>query len=52
MGNHVMLFPFDYLGNHVMDRFWEVSRIVSFWLVYKEVFVTLRNTFILYKVMI
>jgi len=21
MGNHVILFSFDYLGNHVVDRF-------------------------------
>jgi len=46
MGNHVILFSFDYLGNHVVDKFWEVSWVVSIWLVYKEVFVTLRNTFI------
>jgi len=52
MGNHVILFSFDYLGNHVVDRFWEVFWVVSIWLVYKEVFVTLRNTFILYEVMI
>jgi hypothetical protein len=46
MGNHVILFSFDYLGNHVVDKFWEVSWIVFIWLVYKELFVTLRNTFI------
>jgi hypothetical protein len=32
------------MGNHVVDKLYEVSRLVSFLLVYKGVFVTLRNT--------
>jgi hypothetical protein len=40
----VILFPFDYLGNHVVDNLEEVSWLASFWLVYKGVFVTLGNT--------
>jgi hypothetical protein len=43
MGKHVILFSFDYLGNLVVDRLSKVSWLVSFWLVYKEVFVTLRK---------
>jgi len=45
MGDHVILFPFDYLKNHVVDKFKIFFLLVSFWLVYKRVFVTLKNTF-------
>jgi hypothetical protein len=46
----MILFHFDYFGNFVVDKFSEVSWLVFFWLIYKKMFVTLKNIFILYKV--
>ncbi len=50
MGSHVFSYPlmWNHMGNHVIGNF----LIVSFWIIYKWVFVTLRNTFTCYKIVV